>query len=138
MSVAEILKEQNAWLEQAGKTIVLSRPSEAQAAFAEDLRAKGKARIEVRIAALEAQRDAAAKRFDAAIAEAKEELKQLDGELNLPKAPASETAKPPASDTAKPPASETAKPRAAGAAPSRRSKAASPKAKKKRGRSRRA
>ena len=85
MSVAKILEEQRAWLEQATKSLTLDRPSEVEAKFPEEVRKRRMAQIEARIAALGSQRDEAVKRYEAAIAEAKLELKQLAAENEPPK-----------------------------------------------------
>jgi len=114
MSVAKILEEQSAWLQQAAKTIGLDRPTEAEAGFPEEVRKRRAAQIKARIAALETQREDAAKRFNAAIAEAKQELQQLAAELDLRKAQANEG-----------PTRREGKP-----APTKRPKAAAPKATK--------
>ncbi|MGE0257412.1 MAG: hypothetical protein AB7H71_12065 [Alphaproteobacteria bacterium] len=84
MSVAKILEEQRAWLEQATKSLALDRPSEAEAKFPEEVRKRRMAQIETRIAALGTQRDEAVKRYEAAIAEAKLELDRLAAENQPP------------------------------------------------------
>lgn len=83
MSVAKILKDQSAWVRQATRTIVINRPTEADATFPDEVRRRRKAQIQARIAMLERQREQAAKRFETAIAEAKQELEQLGREPDL-------------------------------------------------------
>jgi hypothetical protein len=111
MSVAKILKQQSAWLQQATKTIVLNRPTEAEAKFPEEVRKRRRAQIEARIAMLETQRKETAKRFEAAIAEAKQELEQLGPELDLRPSQA-EAGAPPQEDGASQSAGAEAPPKA--------------------------
>jgi hypothetical protein len=77
MSVAKILKDQSEWVRQATRTIVRNRVTEADTKFPDEVRTRRRAQIQARIAMLERQREQAAKRFETAIAEAKEELEQL-------------------------------------------------------------
>jgi hypothetical protein len=77
MSVAKILKDQSEWVRQATRTIVRNRVTEADTKFPDEVRTRRRAQIQARIAMLERQREQAAKRFETAIAEAKQELEQL-------------------------------------------------------------
>jgi len=83
MSVAKILKDQSAWVRQATRTIVRNRVTEADTKFPDEVRTRRRAQIQARITMLERQREQAAKRFETAIAEAKQELEQLGSAPDL-------------------------------------------------------